>query len=69
MTLGRSLLMLSALALLAGDPSDPISVTFPFKLTDGHGYRWDIGPNGGIGDGSNDAYDGGVILRLNGVPF
>lgn len=44
----------------------PGSIPLPFDLFDSDGYRWDIWGNGSIGDGSNDAYDGG--LYHNGFP-
>ncbi|GEM_PF-3380171 len=37
-------------------------VPLPITMNDGDGFRWDIQQNGGISDGSNDAFDGGFIL-------
>jgi len=45
------------------------SVGFTWYLNDGAGYRWDISSNGQVSDGSNDAYDGGMQLRLSGSYF
>jgi Ca2+-binding RTX toxin-like protein len=42
-------------------------ISLPTDLFDSSGFRWDIQQNGSIGDGTNDAYDGG--LDLNGFPF
>jgi len=39
------------------------------QLNDKMGFKWDFSANGGIGDGSDDAFDGGVILRVNGSNF
>ncbi len=41
----------------------------PWVTTDSPGYRWDIASDGKISDGSNDAYDGGMQLQVNGVAF
>ena len=38
------------------------AITLPQYLYDGAGYLWDIYGDGGIGDGTNDAYDGGPPL-------
>ncbi len=32
---------------------------------DAGGFQWDINQQGGIGDGSNDCFDGGLQLRVN----
>ncbi|MGB2820262.1 MAG: hypothetical protein WBF17_04730, partial [Phycisphaerae bacterium] len=45
------------------------SVSFTWYLNDGAGYRWDISSNGQVSDGTNDAYDGGMQLRLAGSYF
>jgi hypothetical protein len=45
------------------------SVGFNWYLNDGAGYRWDISSNGQVSDGSNDAYDGGMQLRLGATYF
>lgn len=36
------------------------TVNLPIDIIDGTGYGWDIQSNGSIGDGDNDAYDGGM---------
>jgi hypothetical protein len=38
-------------------------VTLATNLFDGEGWRWDIGSDGSIADGTRDAYDVGVRLR------
>ncbi|HEX4954150.1 MAG TPA: carboxypeptidase regulatory-like domain-containing protein [Thermoanaerobaculia bacterium] len=50
------------------DPADD-GVLVPRTLTDGAGFTWDLQSTGGIGDGTNDAYDGGFALRVDGVLF
>ncbi|OPX24100.1 MAG: hypothetical protein B1H04_02805 [Planctomycetales bacterium 4484_123] len=45
------------------------TVSFPWVRTDALGFRWDIAGNGGIADGTNDAYDGGMQLRVNTASF
>ncbi|MCA1995102.1 MAG: hypothetical protein LDL41_24095, partial [Coleofasciculus sp. S288] len=42
-------------------------IFLPTNLFDASGFLWDIQGNGNINDGTNDAYDGGLIL--NGFPF
>ncbi|MBE9037888.1 calcium-binding protein [aff. Roholtiella sp. LEGE 12411] len=37
-------------------------ITLPINLFDSSGFLWDIQSNGSIGDGTNDAYDGGLNL-------
>ena len=51
------------------DPADDITVRFNYVLTDFSNFRWDITSNGRINDGSNDAYDGGLRLLINGTNF
>lgn len=43
-------------------PTHDFSTSGYFALTDGRGYRWDVGSDGTIWDGTNDAYDGGFVL-------
>ena len=45
------------------------SVGFMWQVNDGAGYRWDISSNGQVSDGTNDAYDGGMQLRVGGTYF
>lgn len=47
------------------DPSDDL-LEFPLVLFDGANFQWDIQSDGQIGDGTNDAFDGGFVLRVNG---
>ena len=42
------------------------SVNFTYTLNDGAGYRWDIQYYGTIGQGTNNAYSGGLYLQING---
>jgi hypothetical protein len=44
-------------------------VGFNWYMTDGSGSRWDISSNGQVSDGTNDAYDGGMQLRMGGSYF
>lgn len=44
-------------------------VGFNWYLADGAGQRWDISSNGQVSDGTNDAYDGGMQLRMGGTNF
>ena len=36
---------------------------------DGMGFQWDIQPDGQVMDGSDDAFDSGLVLMVNGRPF
>ena len=45
------------------------SVGFSWYVNDGAGFRWDISSNGQVADGTNDAYDGGMQLRIAGTYF
>ena len=38
-------------------------------LTDSMGFNWDFAGNGSVNDGSNDAFDGGIILQVGGEVF
>jgi len=64
---GEEVLVDGTNPLLGSDDisSTPLGIT----LTDGNGFRWDIQPDGSISDGSNDAYDGGLRLRVDGFGF
>jgi hypothetical protein len=39
------------------------------QVNDAQGFRWDISSDGRIGDGTNDTFDGGMYLRVNGTQF
>lgn len=39
------------------------TVSLPLTLQDRDGFIWDLQGNGSIGDGSNDAYDGGLVFN------
>ena len=62
-------------AAAAGDKESGIHVEgnrqvgFNWYMTDGAGSRWDISSNGQVSDGTNDAYDGGMQIRLGGTLF
>lgn len=56
-----------------GDPFDPsddfVEGPLPATLTDGAGFIWDVEPSGTINNGSNDAFDGGLYLRVGAFSF
>ncbi|MDA1192664.1 MAG: Ig-like domain-containing protein, partial [Candidatus Poribacteria bacterium] len=54
---------------IAFDGEGTTEVNFTVYATDGLGYEWDIEGSGYINDGSNDAYDGGLELYLDGAQF
>lgn len=65
---GRSTAIGAVIGGLAGAVDSPgPAVPLPLTLLDGAGFRWDVGNVGEIFDGTNDAYDGGLIL--GGFPF
>ncbi|MFP4106844.1 MAG: hypothetical protein ACLFVU_12240, partial [Phycisphaerae bacterium] len=45
------------------------NTNLPWTVNDSKGFRWDIQYNGCVGDGSNDAYDTGMRLYVNGASF
>jgi len=45
------------------------STGFTWVINDSAGFRWDISPQGTVGDGSNDAYDTGMRLMVKGSNF
>ena len=45
------------------------TISLSTNLRDGLNYLWDIQRDGDISDGSNDAYDGGLYLRVAGSSF
>ena len=45
------------------------NTNWPWSMTDSAGYRWDISANGQVDDGTNDCYDGGMLLRVGGSGF
>ena len=45
------------------------NVGWNWSIDDGAGFRWDIGSGGVVNDGTNDAYDGGMQLQVNGSSF
>lgn len=54
---------------VASTPSPAQLVNLPFAFHDDVGSNWDIQPDGSIGDGGNDLYDGGAKLLVNNQPF
>ena len=52
-------------------PINPKGKPIPFNwsVNDGAGYVWDITAYGSVNDGTNDAYDGGMIIQVNGNQF
>ncbi len=46
----------------------PPPITFTV-LTDSLGFRWDVQANGMVTDGTNDCFDGGMVLQVNGQAF
>ena len=57
-------LTITMLAIHAGAQST--NSNWPWVRTDSQGFKWDINYNGTVNDGNNDAYDGGMSLRLSG---
>ena len=52
------------------DPTDDIaSITLPVNLIDANGFLWDIQRDGRINNGTSDAYDGGLALRVDGTAY
>ncbi len=45
------------------------TTSFMWTRQDAKGFRWDISSNGTISDGTNDAYDGGMQLQIQGNSF
>ncbi|WP_270934322.1 CARDB domain-containing protein [Falsiroseomonas oryzae] len=52
-----------------GDPGTGTPTSLGITLNDVDGFRWDIEGDGSIGDGSSDAYDGGLYLITDGTWF
>ena len=52
------------------DPTDDVSsVTLPTTLTDADAFIWDVMTDGRINNGTSDAYDGGLVLSVDGVQY
>jgi hypothetical protein len=52
------------------DPGDDLQPgSLPVFVVDGGGFFWDVYETGYIGDGTNDAFDGGMFLSIGGVGF
>jgi len=45
------------------------SASLTWVARDAMGFRWDIAGDGSVSDGTNDAYDGGMRLRVNDSSF
>lgn len=60
-----------SLAAVTSDPPDVRTdiVSFAVELTDAHGELWDVYDDGGVGDGTDDAYDGMFYLEIDGAAF
>ncbi|MDB5296785.1 MAG: hypothetical protein JWO31_2768, partial [Phycisphaerales bacterium] len=62
-----------AAAALSGLAASPAAaqqtVSFPYVMRDNLGDTWDVQPDGQIGDGGNDLYDGASKLTVGGQPF
>lgn len=56
---GRVLARVGGLAATGSVPSG--SIPLPANINDGTGFLWDIQRNGSITNGTNDAYDGGLV--------
>ncbi|GAH50604.1 unnamed protein product, partial [marine sediment metagenome] len=39
------------------------------QKTDSMGFRWDVNQSGAVNDGSNDCFDGGLVLSVGGNQF
>jgi hypothetical protein len=66
----RTLLILATLlcsgSVFAAKPKPSLQpVQMPFVFRDDRGSNWDIQPDGQVGDGGNDLFDGGGRLSLN----
>ena len=49
------------------DPADDVfTVGLPYALTDGDDYLWDVGGTGGLGNGTDFAFNGAFELAVNG---
>lgn len=71
-TLGLALAAASALCAGAqgASPNSARLVPANYNLrTDSLGFRWDINQQGVVGDGTNDCFDNGLALTVNGQRF
>ncbi len=39
------------------------------NVSDAMGFNWDFAANGSVNDGSDDAFDGGIVLHVSGTAF
>jgi len=60
---------LSQLAVQPNPPAGPFGPANFNQQTDSMGFRWDVNQYGMINDGSNDAFDGGLSLRIGNTQF
>jgi hypothetical protein len=44
-------------------------ISYPYNLSDGAGYNWDLQPHGGVNQGTPYAYGGGLYCQANGNSF
>lgn len=63
--------MIQAITPASGETStaDLDEVDLNWTVTDGDGKQWDLNAHGAVSDGTNDAYDGGMMLQVNGNTF
>lgn len=57
-----------ATAQFSAQSSQLVPATFA-QQADALGFRWDVNQVGAIGDGTNDAFDGGFTLRIGNAQF
>jgi hypothetical protein len=62
------LMSLCAGPLIAGD-AEKLTPASLSPRADSRGMNWDIQPDGQIGDGTNDCFDNGLRLAVNGAQF
>lgn len=62
-------LLLSAFCLILHAAEEKLVNAQFQERTDGAGGRWDVQPDGQVGDGTNDCFDNALMLQVNGQPF
>ena len=66
---GRAAVFVAIVAAVCAHAQAQDTVPLGVTLLDGLGFEWDIQRYGYIGDGTDDAYDGGHRLYVNGSSF